>query len=286
MQKQTDNLRRLFKKVTDAKNERSEEKLKTALKNYEDGQDEYLPVLMAQAKIYWEKSDFSMVEQLFRKTVEFMSDQDSWRINVAHTMFIQGQKYSEAANFYEPIVQKILQTGQSMLEVEAVVLANLCVCYIMTSRNDTAEELMRKIEKEEEELAYSQPNRRLYHLCIVNLVIGTLYCSKGNYEFGLQRVIKSLEPYGKKLGPDTWYYCKRCFLSLVECLMKEMIVVSDDTIRESLEFLTDMENYGKDIQARENVTNAAENVQINPTNTIAWEARQLKSLLLSHCGWP
>ena len=63
-----------------------------------------------------------------------------------------------------------------------------------------------------------------------------------------------------------------------------MIVVSDDTIRESLEFLTDMESYGKDIQARENATSTDET--INPINTIAWEARQLKSLLLSHCGWP
>ena len=30
----------------------------------------------------------------------------------------------------------------------------------------------------------------MYHLCIVNLVIGTLYCSKGNFEFGITIVIK------------------------------------------------------------------------------------------------
>lgn len=28
--------------------------------------------------------------------------------------------------------------------------------------------------------------------------------SQGNYEFGISRVIKSLEPYDKKLGTDTW----------------------------------------------------------------------------------
>jgi tetratricopeptide repeat protein 30 len=39
----------------------------------------------------------------------------------------------------------------------------------------------------------------------VNLVIGTLYCAKGNFEFGISRIIKSLEPYEKKLGTDTWY---------------------------------------------------------------------------------
>ena len=39
-------------------------------------------------------------------------------------------------------------------------------------------------------LAYEYPERKVYHLCIVNLVIGTLYCSKGNFEFGITRVIK------------------------------------------------------------------------------------------------
>ena len=72
----------------------------------------------------------------------------------------------------------------------------------MTSQNEEAEELMRKIEKEEEQLAYEDSDKKVFHLCIVNLVIGTLYCAKGNYEFGISRVIKSLEPYNKKLGTD------------------------------------------------------------------------------------
>ena len=56
--------------------------------------------------------------------------------------------------------------------MSAIVLANLCVSYIMTSQNEEAEELMRKIEKEEEQLAYEDPDRKVFHLCIVNLVIG------------------------------------------------------------------------------------------------------------------
>ena len=101
----------------------------------------------------------------------------------------------------------------------------------MTSQNEEAEELMRKIEKEEEQLAYEDPDRKVFHLCIVNLVIGTLYCAKGNYEFGISRVIKSLEPYNKKLGTDTWFYAKRCFLSLVENLSKHMISVRDTVVQ-------------------------------------------------------
>ncbi len=42
----------------------------------------------------------------------------------------------------------------SILNVSAIVLANLCVSYIMTSQNEEAEELMRKIEKEEEQVMH------------------------------------------------------------------------------------------------------------------------------------
>ena len=63
------------------------------------------------------------------------------------------------------------------------------------------------------------------------LLLGTLYCAKGNYEFGISRVIKSLEPYNKKLGTDTWFYAKRCFLSLVENLSKHMISVRDTVVQ-------------------------------------------------------
>ena len=60
----------------------------------------------------------------------------------------------------------------------------------MTSQNEEAEELMRRIEKEEERKSYSEPDKPSFHLCIVNLVIGTLYCAKGNFEFGVSRIIK------------------------------------------------------------------------------------------------
>ena len=37
--------------------------------------------------------------------------------------------------------------------------------------------------------------------------------------------MKSLEPYEKKLGTDTWYYAKRCFLGLAETLAKHMLML-------------------------------------------------------------
>jgi hypothetical protein len=39
----------------------------------------------------------------------------------------------------------------------------------MTSQNEEAEELMRRIEKEEERLSFQEPDKQCFHLCIVNL---------------------------------------------------------------------------------------------------------------------
>lgn len=37
-----------------------------------------------------------------------------------------------------------------------------------------------------------------YYVSLI-FVYRTLYCAKGNYDFGISRVIKSLEPYNKKV---------------------------------------------------------------------------------------
>lgn len=166
----------------------------------------------------------------------------------------------------------------NILNVSAVVLANLCVSYIMTGQNEDAEELMRKIEKEEEQLAYIDSERKIFHLCIVNLVIGTLYCAKGNYEFGISRVIKSLEPHNKKLGTDTWFYTKRCFLSLIENLAKQVITVKDSILQECLVFFSQCEEYGKNVKAI--IEPPLELETLHPgKNTVTYEARLLKALL-------
>ena len=143
-----------------------------------------------------------MIEKIFRKSVEFCNENDTWKLNVAHVLFMQESKYKEAISFYEPAVKKYYDNVfgfNQILDVTAIVLANLCVSYIMTSQNEEAEDLMRRIEKEEERVAYEDVTKRTYHLCIVNLVIGTLYCSKGNFEFGITRIVKSLEPFNKKV---------------------------------------------------------------------------------------
>ena len=149
--------------------------MKRAINEYEDALGRYIPVLMAQAKIYWDLEMYQQVEKLFRKSVEFCNESDIWKLNVAHVLFMQENKFKEATGFYEPIVRKNFDRYKarkycniainnraitifnvffyfSILNVSAIVLANLCVSYIMTSQNEEAEELMRKIEKEEEQV--------------------------------------------------------------------------------------------------------------------------------------
>ena len=58
---------------------------------------------MQQAKIYWDKENYSAVEKVFRKSVEFCNEHDTWRLNVAHVLFMQDNKFKEATGFYEPI---------------------------------------------------------------------------------------------------------------------------------------------------------------------------------------
>lgn len=131
-----------------------------------------------------------------------------------------------------------------LLSITAILLANLCVSYIMISQNVDAEELMKCVEREEDRVGIEEPTKPTYHLCIVNLVIGTLYCSKANFNFGVSRIVKSLEPYQKKLGTDTWFYAKRCLMSLLETLSKHMLVLPDSSFNELLNFLDAIEIYG------------------------------------------
>ena len=162
-----------------------------------------------------------------------------------------------------------------LLEITAIVLANLCVSYIMVSQNADAEELMKCVEKEEDRVAIEEPQRQMFHLCIINLVIGTLYCTKGNYSFGVSRIVKSLEPFQKKLGTDTWFYAKRCTMSLLETLAKHMLVLPDSTYNELLNFLDAVEIHGKKVKTVIDPLGEA-----NEEKTASYEAKLIKKLVL------
>ena len=104
--KHTEQLRKYTKQVQEARNQHDDEAVKRAINEYEDALGRYIPVLMAQAKIYWDLEMYQQVEKLFRKSVEFCNESDIWKLNVAHVLFMQENKFKEATGFYEPIVRK------------------------------------------------------------------------------------------------------------------------------------------------------------------------------------
>lgn len=280
-----DTLRKKTKAIQDARIARDSKAINAALSEYDQALDAYIPVLMMQAKVYWDKANYNMVEKIFRQSAEFCSEHETWKLNVAHVFFMQDNKYKDAIRYYEPFVRRQMD---DLISITAIVLANLCVSYIMTSQNADAEELMKCVEKEEERIAIEEPTKMTYHLCIVNLVIGTLYCSKGNYTFGVSRIVKSLEPFNKKLGTDTWFYAKRCLLSLVETLAKHMMVLPDASFNEVLNFLDAVEIHGKTIKTTidplEEDDTPAVGLDGTPNldckKTVAYEAKLIKRMFL------
>jgi tetratricopeptide repeat protein 30 len=82
----------------------------------------------------------------------------------------------------------------------------------MTRQNESAEGIMKAVEKEEQQNHNNAKPAYLTYL--INLVIGTLYCAKGNYEFGMSYICKSLDPLEKNLCPNLTQKC--VFLTLLE----------------------------------------------------------------------
>ncbi|UMM12321.1 hypothetical protein L5515_001158 [Caenorhabditis briggsae] len=252
--------------------------MRNLIESYEDELELYLPVLMTHAKYYWDKRDYLAVEKLFRASNEYCNEHHTWKLNVAHTIFMQEKKYKEAALFYEPIVNRKYDGG--ILEIPAMVLANLVVCYIMTNQTDEAESILKTVENAEENALMSNPNEKYFHNSIISLVIGSLYCSKGNFEFGMSRVVKALEPPEKKLGVDTWYYAKRCIVAAIEMMAKNILVMRDSVVMEVIQFLSSCEIPGRNIYTVPDdlFEQAAESkVKCNVT----YEARMLKAALLT-----
>ena len=63
--KNIERLRKFTKLIQDARLARDSELIKTNLKLYDEDLEKYIPILMAQARIYWDRENYPMVEKLF-----------------------------------------------------------------------------------------------------------------------------------------------------------------------------------------------------------------------------
>jgi tetratricopeptide repeat protein 30 len=240
-----DNITKQFKLIKDAKNSSDKNLLGKILQNYESALQKYLPVITAQAKIFWDLGNYGTVEQILRSPdiEELYFENQTWKINLGHAYFIQETNFKEASNRYLDVYNNAVD----LLSIPASVIANLCVSLIMLQRNEDAQEIIKRIEEEEHKSMQLNPEALYFHVCIVNIIVGTLYCSKGNYEFGIGRIIVSFQNFHKRMNMDTWYYAKRCFLSLIENLAKQIMSIPDKLYLELLNFLDNADKYGKNI---------------------------------------
>lgn len=87
--KHSDILRKLTKQSQEAKQANNEELAKKLSLEYDRMLEQFVPILMAQARIYWDMEAYNQVEKVFGKSVEFCETLDIWKLNVAHVIFMQ-----------------------------------------------------------------------------------------------------------------------------------------------------------------------------------------------------
>jgi tetratricopeptide (TPR) repeat protein len=215
-----------------------------------------------------------------------------WTQNMAHVLFLMDNRFEECVQLYETILanceeqDNVDQNG--LLKVDPMVLGNLCASYILTGRNRDAEELIKEVEHVEDsvhdgsslslqlsrESRFTQTTSHLTHL---NLAIGTLYCVKGNHEFGLVRIFKSLEPIHQKLTTFAWQHTKVCILSTLDKHCRQLIYIKDELFDQIVGFLMQCETHGINVKAREGNARATQN---DGKNSVTYEARYLRSVVL------
>ena len=82
---------------------------------------------MAQGKIHWDVGNYAAVEKVFRKSMEYCSENETWKLNVAHVLFMQ-EKYKDAISFYQPLVEKSMDKVVSLM----FGFVMICLCRFWT----------------------------------------------------------------------------------------------------------------------------------------------------------
>ena len=63
------------------------------------------------------------------------------RVNLAHSVYMQDGRHLDATQLYEQLVAEEVSRG-FILSCEPIVLANLCVVYILAKQNQKAEQII------------------------------------------------------------------------------------------------------------------------------------------------
>ena len=153
------------------------------------------------------------------------------------------------------------------------------------------------------------------HQSLADLALGTLYCSKGgchrglrarrtsaasaaaqqvltspllpcllpdipgNFEFGLARVMRALEPAGAGgIDAPRWHVVLLCLLAALDQAAKHMLVLKDAMVADLLAFLQDVEAAGRGMPVLAGHRGSGGGGA--PQQTVASQARAVRDLLM------
>lgn len=231
----------------------------------------------------------------------------TWRKNLAHTLYMTDRAYEDCVKLYESLVGE--SSEQSLISSDPMILANLCVSYVLNGQNGLAESLIEEVRNDEKdyiavnspESSFSLAGSKLLdntasdnskrsllaraidnyppHMTIINIVIGTLYCVKNNYEFGLMRIFKAMEPIESKLNRYTWFHAKRCLLNALDRHCKQVVCLKDETFASMIQFLIKCETHGLLVEPKVCEPNRSDGLSVG-RNSVTYEARYLRSIVL------
>jgi tetratricopeptide (TPR) repeat protein len=175
----------------------------------------------------YQQSEYQQLHELFLRSDQLIETRTpASSINAGHLMFVL-HKYEEAIAFYK----RSLEIA-SLVEVPPSVIGNLCVGLLILDRNDEASHCFGILESSSElEL----------HCSVTDLLIGLLYCSRGNFNFGLERIIRAVLAKPSKILEETWSYVKTGLLGLLDIQFTVATMrVSDSVLSLILAFLADV----------------------------------------------
>lgn len=237
----------------------------------------FVPMVCWQCGILYEMGRYAAASSVLKAQEDLIHMDPTYYLNTAHISFA-AEEYGKATEEYKLVVDAT--PPSDILSISAVALANLCVGLILINLNKEAETLMHIVDVAEKERLEQTEGMDVHpplHLCVINLVIGTLYTVRGNINFGINRIIKGLEPVSKRLSPDTWLYSKRPLLALAEASAMSLGGPPDETLIDKvIFFLDEVIVYGKEMPT----IGSQAYIGFVKHTTIAEEARSLKALFL------
>ncbi|MBN3280173.1 TT30A protein, partial [Polyodon spathula] len=158
----------------------------------------------------------------------------------------------------------------------AIVLANPCIFYIMTSQTEEVSKAISGILSGPVNVRSSLISQWYYYIIeiLIHLTFISIICI--NVNSGLVTVLQLNFP----LGTDTWYYTKRRFLSLLENMSKHMIMLQDCVLQELIIFLLRVKNVPAVIEQ------PLEEYRMHTgKSTVTYESRLLKALIYEIISW-